>query len=728
VPAGSTPQTTGWFGVNAWVSRSEALSSTSVDTVADLIAGQFPIGLVVTTKGYHVAGDGGGKTYYVRNRVGGYGQNGSVIIPCNADEAQAYPTDAVIDAAHAGILPSVASTDNTKRFNDLAAFALALGQKVINVPIGADYKCSGELTGLAQVTLVGNGRIVGDVANNHYKRIYPASSVNEQITVNNNNSAGLAKFTAAVKRFQEGGAKPVIVLVGDSLTQGGHRVADNFWWIRNLEKHIKERVTDCTVYNRGIAGSGIDQLDSIVQTATPINAPYEPQWNTIPNKLLRDYVSDLNPDLIVIAYGMNSGNAASASHAIVTARTNLKTVCPNADLVWLTTPIRTTDLTAQYAGVFFGTYPLNEHSNTAGLVTRHLAATWGEYCVDVNRMSSITHLGEDPVNFRMNRYAGQFKDPASTMSAPSKITVAGDASWTLNLSHGDSVGTLEMFRNVTVEFTVNAATVFSPDFRVSLRKDPSSVGELLFQFTASAVNLIGYKASSGVQASWAVAPAGKKFRIEAIGADVQVYIDDVLTAPTTGNSANFYGSMFLAPVKFIATSSTSLVLNNLIVTGATRYDYAQHIPTLTAFDAFNVAAGDGGNNLNHPNTLGEREMYAQPVAEFAGYLATVTKDQNTVYQTDITPAGSLGTIILSRYGNIVTLSFEDYSLAANTGTTPILNLSPELRPKTTASCTLSSVTADSNTRRVQVRAHGDVYIGQAGTGTGKFSGSVAFVV
>ena len=726
------------------ISSEEIIATNSVastvyvfDNVADFQAGVLSGGsLVVTangasarTLGYYAAGDGGGLDYTVQARTGGYGQNKVIEFPLNVDESKAVPIVSQYSGVMAGILPSVALNDLTKNFNELAGASNGIGQKFVNVEGNAAYFCADDLVNYSSVVFVGEGSIISPKANNYYKRIYPQRSFGNSVTINNSNGTDVSNFLNAIRLRNEGGNNPSVVIIGDSLVQGAHRSSDNYWFVKDLERKLRDSFGDIDFYNRGIAGSKVLQVDQVVQDGTPIKPPYEAAWNTVNGQILRDYVSALNPDLIIIAYGMNSGDSASDTQDIINARTNLKTVSPNADLVWLTTPIRTTDLIPEYTGQKFGTYPKNEQSNQAGLVTRALAQSWGEYCIDVNRMSNIVQLGQDPVNLRMNRWFGSFKTFDNKWINDNLFTVEGDSSLTLDLSGASGPTSKEMFRDVEVEFTLNSATFNSGDIRINLRDDPEGAGALLFQILPTEIRLIAYKASSGVQAAWTVNPVGKLLRFRAIGTEIKLYIDDVLTAPTTGSADDLYQSMFLAPIAIQVTTDAVAQLTGFNVNGGARSDYMQHVPRLSPFEVFNITFGDGGNNLNHPNNLGEREMYTQPITEFISWLSgqQLPEAMEVLETTVISVTNSSGSMTTSKYGNLVVVSFEDFTVTGSTGGSPIVSMPTSLRPVLTTSGVVGRVSVTDQSKGVQFRSTGDVYM-TGGTGTATWAGSVAYFI
>lgn len=693
------------------------------EMIADgsLISGQL-----VKTLGYYDKGDGGGSEYVIQQKSGQYDNDNTIVLSVG-EQLEAVPTWDVTGSI-AGILPSVAHLDLTKNFNDLASFTSRSGKKVVSIPGDGYYRCDSDLTEYNDCIFIGECKIRSPSGNNYYKRIYPENASTSNETVNNTGGSKLNNFFRALSRREKGGAAPRVVIIGDSLTQGGHHIVDNYWFVRDIERKLYDTFGDVAFFNRGIAGSGIDQVDKAVDTSSPINAPYDQQWNTAPDKLLRDYVADLNPDMIIIAFGMNSPNTGASVQDILNARSNLKQVIPDADLVWITTPIRTTDLKAEYTGVKFGTYPANEYSNNAGLATRYIAQYFNEYCIDVNRMSNITMLGQDPVNFRLNRYYGQWQTDAWKWLDASLFTVMPDDSVTLNLSSGQAVVSSEMFRNIDIEFSLDDISYNGGDLRFVLRKDPNAAGEVIVQITASQINLVAYNGGMKEQATYVVSPAGKKIRFSMIGSEFTLYIDSLKKSPSTGSTRHLFGSMFLSPVTAITTGGCTAKMSGFNVSGCTRYDYKQVIPRMTPLQAFTVKYGDGGNGLNHPSTFGEREMYTQPITEFFCFLSSLRTEKESVIE-DISAffAGAEGKVTASRMGNLVIIDFDSFRLVSHDPNSPVATLPVNIRPVYPSTSLIMKIDSTGTPKLVQVRSDGKAFIA-GNVGDGYYSGQMQYLV
>ncbi|MGL5280730.1 MAG: hypothetical protein ACRC8W_03115 [Plesiomonas shigelloides] len=75
IPAGSTPESSGGIGDNAWVDVSDvtSLSITHYATASDMISEASISGIIAATSGYYSPADGGGGMYYISQSDPGYG-------------------------------------------------------------------------------------------------------------------------------------------------------------------------------------------------------------------------------------------------------------------------------------------------------------------------------------------------------------------------------------------------------------------------------------------------------------------------------------------------------------------------------------------------------------------------------------------------------------------------------------------------------------------------------
>ena len=490
----------------------------------------------------------------------------------------------------------------------------AVNGDATNVAMKKDsYVVTENLYPLAEpIVMTGRGSITQLNHNNRYFDIFDPRHSGGVLTKLNPSydSANLDKFKTALATAKGGGAKVKVTFVGDSLTQGGHRKDDNFFWVEQLKNKLVERYGDYfTFYNRGWAGRVISSLNNVI--STPINAPFEADWVTSSGtKTWLQYIADTSPDLIISAFGMNEQDA-DVYVDLANGRTALKGITSNPDIVWVTTPICTINTEAVNNGTFFGRYPTNEFPNTAGIVTRLFAQRMGDGVIDVNRNTSIAMLGLDPYQYRMDRWAGQYRKTDNQFTAPVGA-ITGGTSVALNIAvrNNQTITTNRLFRNSSVEFTPTGTL---DNVRIWFRRDTSSDSYTMIQLNNGHIKIYGRRIESlsiGEIGSWIGDCRNKRVRIDVIGTIIKVYVDGSEILSYKNNLT----SQFLSPITFQAMSpTTDSMLNNVIINGDY---YKKYLPRISANEAFNVNYGDGGNGLNHPNTRGELEFYSQPLDEF----------------------------------------------------------------------------------------------------------------
>ncbi|HHE6017402.1 TPA: hypothetical protein ACPE2V_001998 [Citrobacter freundii] len=613
VPPGSTPDSTGGIGKGKWVSVGDASLRSDLGVLTssiNLFEGDEKFLVTgspgaIKTNGYHQANDGG-DAVYIKSGTG---------TPGDTDGISFFVTNNGIkfnhiggyNSAQAGITDSLTENQASK-LTKLASLVAANGQGKVYFNVNS-LRADNDLIGVDNIRMIGNGSLISSNPNNHYKQIFKPE---DKIDLGKINISGdLSIFLNAASS----GYKPKVVFVGDSLTMGGHRKADNYWWVKKLQYAIND-IVSCDFYNRGIAGLSIEDFITKPNVDASYHAPYEQPWfNPSSPNTWADYVEELSPTLIFMAFGMNNPNAQDYQK-ILNARNRIASFSSKATVVWVTSPMRTTSLTAENSGVRFGTYPDNEYSNNSAISTRLIAERFGDAVIDVNRMSNIVMNGIDPLQSRMDRWAGLYRDSTYKFNDATKIVGGGSSDMSIILSDASPVITNEMFRDATVEFIMPAAISNFTAIKISFRKDHNSNSEVLFQIEPAEIGLYSLKDNTTQKiGSWSASPLGKTLRLEVVGSTARLFVNE-----SNAIEESVKESTFLAPVSFLGLSSTNATLTNVVINATTVRDYAKQIPILTPDQVFNVAYGDGGNGVNHPNNNGEKAIYDAACKEFAGSL------------------------------------------------------------------------------------------------------------
>ncbi|MGZ0328297.1 hypothetical protein ACTM6V_01135 [Citrobacter freundii] len=653
VPPGSTPDSAGGIGKGKWVGIGDASVRNAIGVMTcniNLFTGDEKL-LVpgspgfIRTGGYAQPNDGGGALYY-KNGTGTPGDTDGVsfFVTNNGDK---FSHSSEYNATQAGIVDGL-SVDQSAKLTKLSSLSAAQNQGRVNFNV-ASIRADSDLTSVDNIRMIGSGALISNNPNNYYKQIFKSD---DKIDIGKINVAGdLAVFLNTASA----GYKPKVVFVGDSLTMGGHRKADNYWWVKKLQYAIND-VVACDFYNRGIAGLSIEDFITKPGVDASYHAPYEQPWfDPSSASTWADYVEALSPTMVIMAFGMNNPNAQDYQK-ILNARNRLTSMVSKPTVVWVTSPMRTTSLTAENSGTKFGTYPGNEYSNNSAISTRLVAESFGDAVIDVNRMSNIVMNGIDPLQHRMDRWAGLYRDSTYKFNDPNRVVGGGSSDMSLILSGASPLITNEMFRDATVEFTMPASI---PDFvaiKLSFRKDPGSSSEVVFQIEPTEIGLYSLKNNTSQKiGSWVASALGKTLRFEVIGSTARLFVNDAIAIEVSVKEASF-----LSPVSIQGVSTTNTTLTSVVINGTTARDYARQIPMLTPDQVFSVIYGDGGNGVNHPNNNGERAIYDAACKEFAGSLfkSTITTKTLTL------KSGMTGSITVSNRNGVNMLTVVNLGGAA----------------------------------------------------------------
>ena len=646
VPVGSTPSSSGGIGNGAWLSVGDAslrkdlgvlTSSINIFEGSEKFLVTGSIG-AIKTGGYHQVNDGGAALYI----------NSGIGTPGETDNISYFVTNNGIKFNHAGDYNSAQcgiydglSENQSSKLIKLSELAYGNSQDRVVLNIDS-LRADDDLINVDKIRMIGGGVLISSNSNNYYKQIFKED---DKLNVGKINISGDLSIFLNVA---SSGYKPKVVFVGDSLTMGGHRKADNYWWVKKLQYAIND-IVSCDFYNRGIAGLSIEDFITKPNVDASYHAPYEQPWfNPSSPNTWADYVEELSPTLIFMAFGMNNPNAQDYQK-ILNARNRIASFSSKATVVWVTSPMRTTSLTAENSGVRFGTYPDNEYSNNSAISTRLIAERFGDAVIDVNRMSNIVMNGIDPLQSRMDRWAGLYRDSTYKFNDATKIVGGGSSDMSIILSDASPVITNEMFRDATVEFIMPAAISNFTAIKISFRKDNNSNSEVLFQVEPTEIGLYSLKDNSTQKiGSWSASPLGKTLRFEVIGSAARLFVNESIAIDGDVKEATF-----LSPISILGFSTTNTTLTNVVINATTIRDYAKQIPKLTPDQIFSVIYGDGGNGVNHPNTKGELEIYDAACQEFVNeiFKSSITSQSLTL------KSGMTGSITVSnRNGvNILTI-------------------------------------------------------------------------
>lgn len=544
--------------------------------------------------------------------------------------------------------------DSTPVFSKMQQDAMDAGIRVIYFPKETSFNLESTVLTNSNTILVGNADIKTSNPNNRYIKCH--KDLNTPQEVGYINLGDLSTLANAVLSWRHNPSKSVkVVFVGDSLLMGGQHRHDYTGIADKLKSSISNGVNaNCVFYNRAIAGSSLGELlGKIPAYAQPseFHAPGEEVWITDKDRSWMSYIEDIQPDLVVIGFGMNSFNANDA-HNCPKVRGKIKGLASKPSIIWLTTPMRTIDASKVHNNVGFGTYPDNEYSNTSGISYGMYGRLSGDTVIDANRASNIVMLGIDPLSCYMNQLP------------PQRHSISGDAKTSINniyieaiLNDGAFIKSIEYARDGAVELIPNELT---NTIRLRMRNDPKSTNSIYVDISNTDIKLFTpskENAASELTKRVEINSIGKLVRFQALGSRVFVAVDSVIVI----DIYDVYNAQFQSNIS-IQSVNGSCKLSGIRFFNA---KYKENPPLLTTDEIFSssIKYGLAGNSLNHPNTTGVEYIYGDALKQLSEKLLSFTVNNSLVKASSspILPVGISGSIDLKRNGNSISIIGSDIS-------------------------------------------------------------------
>lgn len=299
--------------------------------------------------------------------------------------------DNCVDLAQYG-LPLSDMTDNATVLNGAVNYAYSNNIKNIICNINATINPAAYIQHKANVWFTGNGSLTGLyrvlVQNNAHATISPQYK--------NVKPHQLARFKAT--------KRPTVVMMGDSISTGGESAQGanavgfnaSMWQVLISELVSQNRGKKINFVNRGIGG----------QTWLNANDNTRPSVGVVPwytdNKAWLDYIEELEPDLLFLAFGMNDSNGFNAG-AMVAAVNKIKLWDKVPDLCFITTPVPALSTDLGNSGFGFVGSVFQEGRDQVASYTRGYCEFYDHPYIDINRRITIMRDGYDPCTSRLKR-------------------------------------------------------------------------------------------------------------------------------------------------------------------------------------------------------------------------------------------------------------------------------------------------------------------------------------
>lgn len=388
-------------------------------------------------------------------------------------------------------------------------------------------------------------------------------------------TAGGTGYTSATAFVVDG---PVVVLAGDSIsteTPTGSVNGSSFWNVLVSEIKNNNPKRNITFFNRAVGGQTWVTFNGVASSNLP-------SWYASPTKEWIEYVKELKPDLVVVAFGMNDRENLVFSQ-MNAAITKLLNFTPAPDIILATTmvPVAATSTSAGQNG-----------RDAASGYIRGKAIVNDFGFLDFNRKFRLVRDG-----FDVRTCALQTHITNQTSTIPWVAPETSQSDFALSAT----------FSNV-LNWTGQTLT-----FRLGTIGSNNSLTELLIDSSSGKVRVtvqdtqLGSSTIQEQVVSTLTSPTGTvSISLIVVDSLLQVIVNN--TSIYSNNIARFSGEFYPAISTAVSWGSASITYSG--------GKYAQYAPRATDLELWgNSGLGYGGNGLNHPSSIGVALVTAPVVSE-----------------------------------------------------------------------------------------------------------------
>lgn len=345
--------------------------SITIDTIAGASGLQWPDKATVIARGRDAVGDGKGGVFRYSASSTTPANGGTVFAPAGGGRL-------LRELEPGEVLPYECFPATSAGLNAAVKDALDRGAGQISVTDNFSVNGTEITEPLTQVEIVGEGEIEGPyrkwVISHRRGPFVPTNGINPAIH--------LQKTTEA--------AAPVVVMMGDSISTEGadaHALTHSMWSIIKEQFQKQNPTKAFTFHNRAIGGQ-----TWLHANTKPTTFPY---WyaNTALDWLT--YIENLQPDCVVLAFGMNDSNGfnSGAPHAVVS---KIKAWAKVPDIVFVTNPVpAAATVYPDGTGFGFRGQIFQEGRDLAAGYIRSYARFYGHGLIDINRAMVAMRDGYD---------------------------------------------------------------------------------------------------------------------------------------------------------------------------------------------------------------------------------------------------------------------------------------------------------------------------------------------
>lgn len=283
-------------------------------------------------------------------------------------------------------LPGVSQAENAAIVNEICDYAYSVGTMSIRCDVDATIDPAARVQHKSNVIFYGNGSL-----NGLYRvRVHKTLSSDHNF-FNNIKKENLTQFSKTLN--------PVVAIMGDSISTAGEGFEGpggtigfgSTMWSAIIDKIKSDNPNKNTeFYNRGIGGQTWLNANDNSRPSVGVK-----QWYTIDQPWL-DYIEELEPDLLFLAFGMNDSTGFNAG-ALVATLAKITAWDKIPSIVFITTPVPSLAATfPDGEGFGFVGEVFQEGRDKVASFTRAYCDYFGYGCLDMNRQISQVRDGYDP--------------------------------------------------------------------------------------------------------------------------------------------------------------------------------------------------------------------------------------------------------------------------------------------------------------------------------------------
>lgn len=438
----------------------------------------------------------------------------------------------------------------------------------------------------------------GSVAKVYGKHVVPDLAPSDAVSTQGDlRAAQLPRLNAATA--------PVVVLAGDSISTffANSNEITQCMLTTELEAAIRNQAGSKAIsfHNRSIGGQGYAGLDG-----TPVLATY-PVWYTDTGATWLSYLQALNPDVVVVALGMNV--AGDVLTRMASIRTKIKAWTKAPDIVWSTNLVPSPST----ASPSWNTIADQEARIAQASATRHFALFHGDGLLDFNRQQMVTERAYDPRTNIIRR-----DGTAPVVNAGGNATAGANFTnfaWTLTLDQA-AWGTTGYASQVYVK--IGQGT--NDNAIISRMGDGSLEISVYYGDTSDGLTL------QETKSAWSPNVVGGNYRL------IFEVFDNILLVRDGNDPTGQFGSS-MAPwwvlktkrraARFIPTVQTAGALRPLLSTRFDKGEVYSARPTAKTTqlwgDGLSGTDDTGGSGYNHPGSAMAPAVY-RPVLGRASWF------------------------------------------------------------------------------------------------------------